>query len=82
MTRLLLAALLALVVVSVSLSVDAPVAHAESWCAYPLWVHEWGVQSFDGQGAPTSATLPPWFHRSAGPATAPMPVRDMPVDGG
>lgn len=74
MIRFLLIALIALTAV--------PVAHAESWCAYPLWAHEWGVQSFDGQGVPTAASLPPWFHRSARSTTAPTPVRDMPVDGG
>ncbi|MFT5354812.1 MAG: hypothetical protein ACI9KE_002025 [Polyangiales bacterium] len=61
----------------------APLAHAESWCARPLWVHEWGVQSFDGQGVPTAATLPPWFHRTAQPGPpASTPARHLPADGG
>lgn len=71
-----------LFVTLVSVLVAAPVAHAESWCAYPLWVHEWGVQSFDGQGVPTAATLPSWFHQSARPGSSQPSVRDLPADGG
>lgn len=25
-------------------------AHARSWCANPLWVHEWGVHVFNAAG--------------------------------
>jgi hypothetical protein len=58
-------------------------AHARSWCASPLTVHEWGVQSFDDQGAPSAATLPPWFHRAARQLdAASSPVRDLPIDTG
>lgn len=78
MIRAFAVALLALAFVPLSTSI----ARAESWCAYPLWAHEWGVQSFDGQGVPVAATLPPWFHRSANGASGRTPVRDMPVDGG
>ncbi|MFK8002099.1 MAG: hypothetical protein AB8H86_21070 [Polyangiales bacterium] len=76
MIRLLTIAFVALVVMPVH------TARAESWCAYPLWAHEWGVQSFDGQGVPVAATLPPWFHRSASTTAGRSAVRDMPVDGG
>ena len=31
-------------------SYSASPALAESWCAYPVWAHEWGVQVFDGNG--------------------------------
>jgi len=59
-------------------------ASARSWCAQPLWVHEWGVQLFDGEG--TSAGPPPlpeYFH-TTGPTsvTAHEMVRDMPADSG
>ena len=58
-------------------------ALAESWCAYPLWVHEWGVQAFSSSGAPTSpAALPSWFHRSASRRPGVAPVRHMPADSG
>lgn len=61
-------------------------ASARSWCAEPLYVHEWGVQAFDGSGARQSpATIPSWFHRAPGPTPggAPgTPVRDLPIDSG
>lgn len=59
-------------------------AAARSWCAPPLFVHEWGVQAFDSSGAPQSPTaLPSWFHRAANPAAqAPPPVRHMQPDQG
>lgn len=59
-------------------------ASARSWCAQPLFVHEWGVQAFDSSGAPQSPTaIPSWFHRT-GPAPAPVasPVRHMQPDQG
>lgn len=61
-----------------------PAASARSWCAQPLFVHEWGVQAFDSSGAPQSPTpIPPWFHRM-GPAPTPVasPVRHMQRDEG
>src|SRR5262245_57603994 len=63
-------------------------SHAESWCAVPLWVHEWGVQVFSGGAArrvgADAATLPPYFHDAAAARSvaAGPPVRGMPVDGG
>jgi hypothetical protein len=68
------------------LSLLAPsAAGAKSWCAYPLFVHEWGVQVFDGAGRGSNATLlPPWFHRpGATHAARPrVPVRSLPADSG
>ncbi|MEM9068074.1 MAG: hypothetical protein AAGE52_06185 [Myxococcota bacterium] len=69
----------------VFLSLLAPsVALAESWCAYPLWVHEWGVQSFDASGRPAApVSLPTYFHRNASGATAAStPTRHLPADSG
>jgi hypothetical protein len=66
----------------------APAARAESWCAYPLWVHEWGVHVFGADGAPaTGPALPDHFHTPARPgaraADARGPaVRTLPVDSG
>ncbi len=61
-------------------------AYAKSWCAYPLWVHEWGVHVYGSDGQPsTPAPLPPFF---VGPTTTarahdvPVPARDLPIDGG
>ena len=59
-------------------------ASAESWCAYPLWVHEWGVQAFDANVAPTSpVAMPAWFHRdgTSGGAGG-VATRDLPPDSG
>ncbi|MEM9068079.1 MAG: hypothetical protein AAGE52_06210 [Myxococcota bacterium] len=60
------------------------VAHAESWCAYPLWVHEWGVQSFDASGQPSApVSMPRYFHRDAAGATpSATPTRHLPPDSG
>ena len=58
-------------------------AHARSWCANALWVHEWGVQAFDTAGAPTNPIpLPAWFHRRATPPIGIAPVRNLPPDTG
>jgi len=60
-------------------------AQAESWCAYPLWIHEWGVQVFATDGSPVVAPkLPSYFHRPGKTAapTRPTAVRDLPVDSG
>ena len=61
-------------------------AQAKSWCAYPLWVHEWGVHVFGADGLPrTPAPLPPFFVTPATTARArgvPVPARDLPIDGG
>ncbi len=60
-----------------------PSARAESWCAYPLWVHEWGVQVFGASGDAAPSALPSWFHRTPGTAGSPAPpVRHMEVDSG
>jgi len=63
-------------------------SRAESWCAYPLWAHEWGVQVFSGghatrAGADASA-LPGYFHDApaAHPAPSGSPVRAMDRDYG
>lgn len=62
---------------------EAGVANAESWCAYPLWVHEWGVQAFDDNGRRVvPVNLPSYFHRSAPNRNNPTPVRHMPPDTG
>ncbi|MFH1468675.1 MAG: hypothetical protein ABIO70_30070 [Pseudomonadota bacterium] len=59
-------------------------AHAESWCAEPLWVHEWGVEVFNADGVRRPPPgLPASFYRGAGGAPADgTPVRDLPVDSG
>ncbi len=53
-------------------------------CAAPIWVHEWGVQSFDDQGRRQSVQTPAWFHRaSTSPGSAsPPPVRHLPPGSG
>lgn len=60
-------------------------SEAESWCADPLVVHEWGVHTF-GSGASRGAagpTLPGWFHaRPTQPQAFGPPVRALPVDSG
>ncbi|TNF33355.1 MAG: hypothetical protein EP329_08410 [Deltaproteobacteria bacterium] len=76
MRRLLLTLLL--------LPLAAPAAHAESWCAYPLWVHEWGVHVFASDGQPAAVALPEYFHTPSAP-TQPDPsgaVRNLPADSG
>lgn len=64
----------------------APAAQAESWCATPLFAHEWGVQVFAGPGAHSerpSATLPAYFH-TRGPVVSTQLARvaDLPPDSG
>lgn len=57
---------------------------AESWCAYPLHAHEWGVEVFraDGHGEPP-VDMPPWFYGdAAGGGPEGPPVRDLPADSG
>lgn len=59
--------------------------HAKSWCALPLFVHEWGVQVFDGTGIGVpSVALPAYFHRPGNTTALPaqVPVRQLPADGG
>lgn len=56
-------------------------ALAESWCAYPLRVHEWGVQVF-GESAARPAPLDYAHTEGPKPNTAPTPVRSLPIDGG
>lgn len=59
-------------------------AQAESWCASPLYVHEWGVEVFraDGHREPP-VELPSWFYGGPG-AGSPEgePVRNLPADSG
>ncbi len=59
-------------------------AAAESWCAAPLTVHEWGVAVFSGDGRPLAGPpLPDWFHTTAGgPAHEAVPVAELPADSG
>jgi hypothetical protein len=59
-------------------------AQAESWCAYPLHVHEWGVQVFSAEGQPRPPVdLPAWFHREGVSGQPPAePVRALPADSG
>ncbi|MDX9722241.1 MAG: hypothetical protein RBU37_15975 [Myxococcota bacterium] len=66
-------------------------AWAESWCASPIFVHEWGVHTFGqcstelGEQAkcPIDTKLPSYFHRE-GPAVNDVSrhVKDEPVDTG
>ena len=55
---------------------------AESWCAYPIWAHEWGVQVFgEAPNAPeklSSAHTP----TDATEASTTPSVRNLPIDGG
>lgn len=60
-------------------------AAAKSWCAYPLYVHEWGVQVFDGPGRYKGPDLlPSWFFGpgKTSAAKARVPVRELPADNG
>ena len=63
-------------------------ARAESWCAYPLWVHEWGVHVFGADGAPAAGpALPDHFHTPARPGVPAVDlrgpaVRTLPIDSG
>jgi len=62
-------------------------AAAKSWCAYPLFVHEWGVHVFDASGQSQESRaelLPAWFlgPASAPPSAARVPVRELPPDNG
>lgn len=69
---------LVLVVLSLLLTQEAL---AESWCAQPLWVHEWGVHVIDDDHG-AAPGLPDFFHRD-GPAPLPVDaVRNLPLDHG
>ncbi|TNF33352.1 MAG: hypothetical protein EP329_08395 [Deltaproteobacteria bacterium] len=58
-------------------------AHAKSWCANPLWVHEWGVHVFDRDGGPAEGTpIPAYFHTRAEARQGDVPVRELPPDSG
>lgn len=60
-------------------------ARAESWCARPLRVHEWGVTLLRADGASVTVDpLPAWFHRAptGGEPPGAVPVRQMPADTG
>lgn len=81
-TRLSSSAIIAL---AMSAPLAASAARAESWCAYPLWVHEWGVHVFATDGAPARVEpLPAFFHspqkRRDGERAG--PVRGLPADNG
>jgi hypothetical protein len=43
-------------------------AHAKSWCAAPLYVHEWGVQVFHVRAPQPGVPIPSWFHHAPGAA--------------
>ncbi len=64
----------------------APVAHAALWCANPIWVHEWGVQSFGQSRAghrTAGPSIPGYFHRVAtSTRVSGSPVRHLPRDSG
>ncbi len=62
----------------------AATALAESWCAAPLTVHEWGVQAFNASGDEVRGTgIPDWFHRDVqGGVIASGFVRNLPPDSG
>lgn len=61
-------------------------AAAKSWCAKPLWVHEWGVHVFAGGGAltPGASRLPSFFHAPGKTLafTSRAPVKTLPPDSG
>jgi hypothetical protein len=59
-------------------------AWAESWCAVPLVVHEWGVEVLRTDGArPQVPPLPSWFHRAGvGAPTGLAAVHTLPRDTG
>ncbi|MCB9758538.1 MAG: hypothetical protein H6739_01730 [Alphaproteobacteria bacterium] len=67
-----------------TLALLAAPAHAKSWCATPLVVHEWGVQVFDARGqAQAGVPLPPWFYTlPPNPTEVAEPVRGLPPDNG
>jgi len=72
-----------LAVLALALLAQPSAALAESWCAYPLWVHEWGVQRFGRAGAAAATPMPSYFHQSTGtPGSAGAPTRDMAPDSG
>jgi hypothetical protein len=75
-----------LALVALSLTVPGSSALAESWCAVPLYVHEWGVQVFASDGSPAEAPpVPAWFHRAPPPPgthALGSRVRDLPADTG
>ncbi len=78
LTRLVAFALLALTCLT------PLAAHAKSWCATPLYVHEWGVHVFDTGRTTAPALLAEFFHsptntRAFGPR---VPVKTLPADGG
>lgn len=59
---------------------------AESWCAAPVYAHEWGVQLFEGaagQRPRSPVALPSYFHTTA-PSSPLLRVRvsDLPPDSG
>lgn len=61
----------------------AEAARAESWCAEPVVVHEWGVHVYGGDRQPLPVVdLPAWFHSAAQPSPTLTPVRGLPADNG
>ncbi len=60
--------------------------HAMSWCAQPIWAHEWGVVVFGANGVRTAGPgVPANFHTSAGTggaSAADPPVRHGDSDSG
>ncbi|MFO0744929.1 MAG: hypothetical protein U1F43_04530 [Myxococcota bacterium] len=79
-----LVAILVLGSLSALASLAAPAARADAWCAWPLYVQEWGVHVFGGDGASLAADpWPDWFHTTVGGGVATaQPVRELPVDMG
>lgn len=78
LTRLVTFALLALTCLT-------PItAQAKSWCATPLYVHEWGVHVFNLGRSTGPSLLADFFHSPTNTqAFAPsVPVKSMPADGG
>ena len=55
-------------------------ALAKSWCANPIWAHEWGVQVF-GE-APLQPALLSFAHDEVKSDTSPLPTRELEVDNG
>ncbi len=71
--------------VTLALVCLSPVAaHAKSWCAMPLYVHEWGVHVLASGRTTAPSFVADFFHSPANTkAFAPVvPVRSLPADGG
>lgn len=76
---------LALVLVITALTtMSASSTHADSWCASPLEVHEWGVHIVGSPDTDVSVWWPSWFYTSTSDTRSDKrrPVRELPADNG